>query len=189
MRLDHSAYVPADRDEVWRFVNDVPAVVDCVPGAQLVEAVDASTYRGLVRISLGPWSLTYQGSLVVVDRDADRQTLRMQASGRDRRGAGTAHASITLTVEPDGPATRVRGRADVALGGPLASLTALARAMSSRLFEDFAREMSDALAGQVSGQPRPPRRRGHVQVAPLLWNVTRQRVAGYLRGLGGRLRP
>jgi len=188
MRLEHSAWVPAGCDEVWRFVNDIPAVVDCVPGARLIESVDDSTYGGLVRVSVGPWPLAYHGSLVVVDRDHDVRTLRMEVSGRDRRGAGSAHAAITLTVEPDGAGgTRIRGRADVTLTGPVASLTGLARAVSGRLFEQFAGEMSAALAqGPTGDARRADRRRDPVQVAPLLWSVTRRRVAGYLRGLGRR---
>jgi carbon monoxide dehydrogenase subunit G len=195
MRLDHTASVPARSDDVWRFVNDVPAVVDCLPGARLTESVDESTYHGQVRISVGPWSLAYQGSLVVVDRDDDLRTLRMDASGRDRRGGGSAHAAITLTVEPDGTTATIRGRADVALTGPVASLSGLARAMSSRLFEQFAGEMSDVLAQGPAGptgqadrrrDSRRDPRMDSVQVAPLLWSVTRQRVAGYLRGLGRR---
>jgi len=188
MRLDHSACVPVGCDEVWRFVNDIPAVVACVPGARVIESVDESTYRGLVRISVGPWSLAYQGSLVVIDRNDDSRTLALELSGRERRGAGSAHAAITLTVEPDdGAATRIRGRADVALTGPVASMTRLARAVSSRLFEQFAGEVSAALAQDPSGDAgRAERGRDSVQVAPLLWSVTRQRVTGYLRGLGRR---
>jgi hypothetical protein len=145
---------------------------------------------------VGPFSLAYQGSLVVVDCDDDRSTLTMEASGRDRGGAGAAHATITLTLVADGPATTVRAGADVALTGPVASLSGAARAVSSRLFEQFAGEMSDALAQEPSGDPghpgHPPRidhRLDSVHVAPLLWSTTRQRVVGYLRGLGHRLRP
>ena len=190
MRLDHTARVPVGHDEVWRFVTDIPALVGCLPGARLVEIVDESTYRGLVRISVGPFSLAYQGSLVVIGREDARRTLRMDASGRDRRGGGSAQAAITLTVEPVGPNTTVRGSADVALTGPVASLSALTRAVSSRLFEQFADEMTVALTQEPTGHPRrADRRLDSVQVAPLLWSVTRQRVTGYLRGLGRLRRP
>jgi len=190
MRLDHTASVPAGRDDVWRFVNDVPAVVGCVPGAQVTDSVDESTYRGLVRISLGPLSLAYEGSLTVVDRDEDLRTLRMEAAGVDRRGAGSARAAITLALVPAAVGTRVDAGADVALTGPAASMTGVARAVSARLFADFAAQMSVALEGESSG--RPPgtgRSRASVRVAPLLWSVARQRVAGYVNGLRGRLRP
>jgi uncharacterized protein len=190
MRLDHTARVPVGHDDVWRFVNDIPALVGCVPGARLVESVDESTYGGLVRISVGPFSLAYQGSLVVIERDDDLRALRLEASGRDRRGGGSAQAAITVTLEPVGPNTTIRGAADVALSGPVASLSALTRAVSSRLFEQFADEMTDALTQGPAGRPpRGDRRLDSVQVAPLLWSVTRQRVTGYLRGLGRLRRP
>ena len=190
MRLDHTASVPVGRDEVWRFVNDIPVVLECLRGARLVESVDESTYRGTFRISVGPFSLAYHGTLVVIERDDDGRTLRMEVSGRDRRGAGSAHASITLALVPEGPGTRIRAGADVALTGPVASLTGVMRAVSSRLFEEFARAMAGVLAQGASGRPRQVERRGDsVQVAPLLWSATRDRVADYLRGLGDRLRP
>lgn len=198
MRVDHTARVPVDRDEVWRFVNDIPAFVDCLPGARVTESVDESTYRGLVRISVGPFTMGYHGTLVVIDRDDDLRTLRMEADGRDRRGMGDARASIVLTLVPEDTGTTIRGGADVELTGPVASLTGVARVVSSRLFEEFAGELSDALAPELSRDPRPTDRRrdprldprqDSVQLAPVLWSVTRQRVAGYLRGLGRRLRP
>jgi uncharacterized protein len=190
MRLDHSACVPTGRDEVWRFVNDIPAVIACVRGARLIESVDASTYRGRLRISVGPLSLAYHGSLVVIDRDDDLRRLRMEVFGTDRRGAGAARASITLAVLPEDTSTRIRAGADVALTGPVASVSGVARAVSSRLFEEFAGEMSDALAQEPSGHPRRvDRDLDSVQVAPVLWSVARQRVAGYLTSLGSRLRP
>jgi uncharacterized protein len=188
LRLDHIACVPVGCDEVWRFVNDIPAVVECVPGAQLVESVAESTYRGLVRISVGPFSLAYEGALVVIDSDDDLRTLRMEASGRDRRGAGAAHAALTVALLPEGTSTNIHAGADVALTGPVASLPGVARAVSRRLFAEFAGQMCDALAGDPSHGRRADRRRESVQVAPLLWSVTRQRVAGYVRRLG-RLRP
>ena len=190
LRLDHTACVPAGRDEVWRFLNDVPAVVECVLGAQVTESLDESTYRGVVRISVGPFSLAYAGTLAVLDRDDDLRTLRMEATGRDRRGAGAAHAAITLALEPDGEGTTIAAGADVMLTGPVASMPGVARAVSARLFADFAAQMSDALADETSARGRDDsRRRDSVQVAPLLWSVTRQRVAGYVRDLRGRLRP
>jgi carbon monoxide dehydrogenase subunit G len=190
MRLEHSADVPTGRDEVWRFVNDIPAVIGCVPGAQLTGSVDESTYRGLVRISVGPFSLAYQGSLRVIDSDDDLRTLRMQAQGLDRRGGGSAQAAITLALMAEGSGTSIRAAADVALSGPVASLGALTRAVSGRLFEQFADEMTNALEQKGPGHPTPAvGRRDSLQVAPMLWSVTRQRVTGYLRGLGRRRRP
>ena len=37
MRLDNAFDVPASPEETWRLLNDVPTVVPCMPGAELVE--------------------------------------------------------------------------------------------------------------------------------------------------------
>src|SRR5437762_1073705 len=39
MRLQNSFEVAAPVDAAWRLLNDVPAVLPCIPGAELVETV------------------------------------------------------------------------------------------------------------------------------------------------------
>jgi carbon monoxide dehydrogenase subunit G len=41
VRIENSFEVPAAADEVWALLMDVPRVVPCMPGAELIETVES----------------------------------------------------------------------------------------------------------------------------------------------------
>jgi carbon monoxide dehydrogenase subunit G len=45
VRIECSFEVPAAADELWTLLMDVPRVVPCMPGAELIETVDESTWK------------------------------------------------------------------------------------------------------------------------------------------------
>jgi len=217
MRLEHRVLVPVDVEDVWRFLNDIPAVARCLPGAELTEVVDDTTYRGSVRVAIGPLAMNYAGELKVGERDDRVHRMRLDGSGRDRRGAGTASAAITLELEPEGDKTEIALASDVKLTGRMAALGRGVQDVSSRLFADFAEEMANQLNGDagtgisdapseatdgVGGpvhpaptstarptQPAQPSQTDSIKLLPLVWSVTRQRMANFLQRLSERIRP
>jgi carbon monoxide dehydrogenase subunit G len=219
VRLDHRVLVPVGTEDVWRFLNDVPAVARCLPGAELTDVVDDDTYHGSVKVSVGPLAMNYSGELKVAERDGHRHRMRIDASGRDRRGAGTASAAISLELEPEGDKTEIAVVSDVRLTGRMAALGRGVQDVSSRLFAEFAEEMANQLGGdtgrahppsQAAGGTAvpdhsgsgggvrpgnatyPPAQPGHtdsIKLVPLVWSVTRQRIANFLQRLSDRIRP
>jgi carbon monoxide dehydrogenase subunit G len=104
VHLDHQFSVAAPVAEVWRAVLDPERVAPCMPGATLTE-VDGDTFRGTVKVKLGPISLTYKGTGEFVERDEDAHRVVIKASGKDARGGGTAAATVTVTLASDAGGT------------------------------------------------------------------------------------
>src|SRR5947209_3195664 len=108
MQLENSFQVDAPPDRVFDYLLDVNKVVGCVPGAELTEVVDASTFKGKVKVKVGPISVAYNGTARISERnDADRTAL-LAAEGRETTGQGTARATAHMSVEGAGTGSTVK---------------------------------------------------------------------------------
>ncbi|HEX3648564.1 MAG TPA: SRPBCC family protein, partial [Pseudonocardiaceae bacterium] len=105
MRLEHEFSVPAPPDVVWAAVIDPERVAPCMPGASLT-SVDGPRFSGGVKVKLGPVSLTYKGSGEFLETDEQAKQVVIKASGKDARGNGTAAATVTVTLSPEGEGTK-----------------------------------------------------------------------------------
>jgi hypothetical protein len=45
MQIQNSLSVPLPPTEAWRVLMDIPCIIPCTPGAELIERVDGRTYR------------------------------------------------------------------------------------------------------------------------------------------------
>jgi carbon monoxide dehydrogenase subunit G len=99
--LEHQFVVPAPPEVVWAAVIDPERVAPCMPGATLT-AVDGPEFSGGVKVKLGPISLLYKGSGEFLETDEQARRVVIKASGKDSRGNGTASATVTVTLAPEG---------------------------------------------------------------------------------------
>ena len=93
MQIENSFAVKAAPDRVYEFLLDVNNVVSCVPGAELSEVVDPNTFKGKVRIKVGPVTVSYNGTARITSRDSATRTATLEAEGRETTGSGTAQAT------------------------------------------------------------------------------------------------
>ncbi|RZT85727.1 carbon-monoxide dehydrogenase small subunit [Pseudonocardia sediminis] len=135
----------SDVASVWNVIDDFDLLARCLPGAELVEILDESRYRGRATIALGPVKLRFEGLAQVVEREPAEHRLNVLAQGADAGGSAT-RAVIRLRVEPgaDGGSVLVAD-ADLHLSGRIAQFgRALAGDVSRRLFEQFGRSVDEA---------------------------------------------
>ena len=59
MQLENSFEVDAPADAAWALLNDVPAVVPCMPGAELVDVASEDAWRAKLHVKLGPIALQF----------------------------------------------------------------------------------------------------------------------------------
>lgn len=150
MRLDHEFTVPAPVDRVWQLVLDPERVAPCMPGASLSE-VDGDMFRGSVKVRLGPVNLLYKGSGEFREKDEQARKLVIHASGKDSRGAGTAAATVTVTLTPEGSSTRGAVVTDLNITGRPAQFgRGMVSDVGGRILEDFAGSLAREL-----GSPGP----------------------------------
>jgi len=102
MQLENKFTIEAPIEKAWEALNTPETVAPCFPGATLQE-YEGDSFTGTVKVKLGPISLTYKGKGTYVKRDDDKHEVVIEANGRDSRGNGTAKATVTGTMTPDGP--------------------------------------------------------------------------------------
>ena len=101
MELDHSFSVPVGVDHAWQVLLDIERIAPCMPGAA-VDSIDGDDFTGTVKVKLGPINLTYKGKARFVEKDEAAYRAVIDAHGKDARGNGTAAATVTATLQPDG---------------------------------------------------------------------------------------
>ncbi len=121
-----------------------------MPGAELTEVVDETTWKGKVTVKLGPVKLNYRGKVVMQERDDDVHRVMLKATGQETGGKGTATATVTSTLETAGQGTRVLIVSDLTLSGAAAQYgRGMVGDVSKRLTDQFA----ECLQGQLSPAP------------------------------------
>jgi carbon monoxide dehydrogenase subunit G len=155
--LENELSVPADADAVFALINDVERVAGCLPGATLDGRQD-DAYLGRVKVKVGPITAAYSGTVRFTEVATAERKLRLLARGADTHGNGDAEADVTLTVrEAPGGAT-IELRTDLSIRGKLAQFGKGAiGAVSTRLLDQFARNLADRLRAQsgTAGEPVP----------------------------------
>ena len=149
MDLEHSFTVNAPVDTAWSTMMDIEGVAECFPGAT-VTSVEGDSFEGTCKVKLGPIALVYKGSGSFVERDDSAHRAVIEAKGRDKRGNGTAGATVTMTMEQDGSDTRVRVVTDLNVTGKPAQFgRGVMQDVSDKLLGQFV----DCLARTFDGGP------------------------------------
>lgn len=137
-RESFQVLVPPER--AWQFVTNPGRVALCLPGAELTETVDATTYRGRVKIKLGPISTAYDGTATLTEVNDATRTMRMVGEGRELGSAGSARMKMvgTVTPHPDG-GSLIEVDATIDIAGRIMQFgRGLIESFSRQLFKEFA---------------------------------------------------
>jgi carbon monoxide dehydrogenase subunit G len=152
VELQHSFTVPADVEVAWAALLDLEGVAPCFPGATLL-GMDGDEFAGQVKVKLGPVSLQYTGKGRFVERDDAAHRAVIEAHGSDRRGNGTAGATVVARLTGEGEQT-TRVTVDTQLkvtGRPAQFGRGVMQDVGSRLVDQFAAHLARRLAGDVAG--------------------------------------
>jgi carbon monoxide dehydrogenase subunit G len=147
VRLEHSFTVDAPPETVWPLLLDIERVAPCLPGAESVERVDEGAYRVSVVVALGPMKLSYRGEVAIAEADDSEHRAVLEAKATEARGQGTARATITTTLAPEGAGTRAEVETNLQLTGRVAQMgRGIVVDVSNRLLSEFAECLARTLA-------------------------------------------
>lgn len=155
MELTHDFTVPADIDTTWATFLDLEAVGSCFPGATVTEASEES-FSGTVKVKLGPIALLYTGSGQFLERDDAAHRAVIEAKGKDKRGNGTAGATVTMQLAPSGEGTRVDVATELQITGKPAQFgRGVMQDVSDKLLQQFIACIEGSLAeAPAAEQPK-----------------------------------
>lgn len=155
MELSHRFTVPLGVEETWAHFEDIASVAECFPGAQVTSA-DADSFAGTVKVRLGPIALVYSGSGTFAEKDPTAKRFVVDATGKDKRGNGTAGAHVTVTMADAGGATKVFVRTDLAVTGKPAQFgRGVMQDVSDKLLGQFVACLEQRLAPDATAADLP----------------------------------
>ncbi len=155
MELTHSFTVPTPVDDAWALFMDLERVGGCFPGATVTEATDDG-FSGTVKVKLGPIALLYAGSGSFVERDDATHRAVIVAKGKDKRGNGTAGATVTVQLTPDGDGAKADVVTDLAVTGKPAQFgRGVMQDVSDKLLQSFVACIETQLTAGAAAVPAP----------------------------------
>jgi carbon monoxide dehydrogenase subunit G len=181
VKIENSFRVSASPEEAWDLLMDVPRVIPCMPGAELTETVDDSTWKAKVGVKLGPISLTFNSDVKRVESDEDARRAVLEATAREARGRGSAQATIESSLTAVDGGTEVDILTDLTLVGAVAQYgRGIVPDVASQLVTQFAQ----CLEKQLSAQPAAASAEAATEsVAPAVAPASARPVGGLRLGL------
>ena len=118
--LDKTYPVAAGLVSSWAILSNMQELATCMPGAQITETLDATHFKGSVRVKVGPAVAAFAGTIEILTLDPATRTLKMMGKGADKSGS-SASMELTANLVPaeNGHSTLV-GHAEVIVNGKFA---------------------------------------------------------------------
>jgi uncharacterized protein len=153
LQIENSFEVGAPPDRVYAFLLDVNRVVGCVPGAELSEVVDPNTFKGKVKIKVGPVTVAYAGTARITDRDEASRTATLEGEGRETTGPGNARAKAAMRVEESAGGSKVTVSTDFTVAGRVAQF---GRGLMEDVSKSLVAQMAACIKSQLETAEQPP---------------------------------
>lgn len=144
MQFENAFEVPLSPREAWRTLLDIRKIAPCMPGAELTEIVNDTTFKGKVSVRLGPVNLSFNGTVVFEEIDEQNLSVRASARGADEKGRGGADAKVRFSLEPESTGTRVVVVTDLNLSGSVAQYgraSGVIRGVANQITGEFAKNL------------------------------------------------
>ena len=113
VELDHTFQTGKPADYNLEAVTDLDRVIPCVEGGSVLERVSDDQARAQILVKMGAMSMTFKGTVEVVEVDGNRAVLRVKS--RDTGGTGYANADVTFEISDGGgrihTAAQISGKA------------------------------------------------------------------------------
>jgi len=100
VKLDKQYPLDVDAARAWALLSDLKATAACMPGAEITEQLSDTSYKGGVKVKVGPAVAQFGGTVDVLEKvDAERKVV-MRGKGADK-GGSSASMDLTATIVPD----------------------------------------------------------------------------------------
>jgi carbon monoxide dehydrogenase subunit G len=96
------------------------ALATCMPGAQITEDIDATHFKGAVKVKVGPAVAAFAGTIEILTLDVATRTLKMMGKGADKGGSSASMELTANLVEAEGGLSTLVGHAEVIVNGKFA---------------------------------------------------------------------
>jgi uncharacterized protein len=102
VELDHSFSTGKPADYNWDAVLDLDRIIPCVEGGKVLELESPELAKAEIKVKMGAMSMTFRGTVAVVERDDDAHRAVLQVKSKDVGGQGYANADVAITLNDGG---------------------------------------------------------------------------------------
>jgi carbon monoxide dehydrogenase subunit G len=173
--LDKTYPVAAGVDAAWLILADMHALATCMPGAQITEDIDATHFKGAVKVKVGPAVAAFAGTIEILTLDAATRTLKMMGKGADKGGSSASMELTANLVEAEGGdngTCTLVGHAEVIVNGKFAQFGGrMMNSVSDMILLQFADVFSQKAAVQQAAM-------APVEVVPVAAGATAHASSG-----------
>ena len=194
MEFDNSFEVPLRPAKAWPLLTDIARIAPCMPGAEVTQVVDDTTYKGRIAVRLGPVALAFAGVIKFEELDSVNYKARVRAQGSDAKGRGAANATASFRLEPAESGSKVLVHTDLALSGAVAQYgrgVGIIQATAAQIMTQFAANLKAQIVDEgpaavllpssAPAQP-PPAAGGPISgfslMAKVIWNTVARLFTG-----------
>jgi carbon monoxide dehydrogenase subunit G len=115
VELDHSFTSDKPLDETWDAILDLDRLIPCVEGGRVLERTAPESAKAEIKVKMGAMSMTFTGTVEVVEQDAAEHRAVMQVKSKEAGGQGYANADVTFALQNGGgtihTAAQITGKA------------------------------------------------------------------------------
>src|SRR3954471_10263967 len=98
LEMDHSFHTGKPTDYNWDAILDLDRVIPCVEGGRVIDRTSPTAANAEIKVKMGAMSLTFTGTVQVVEQDEAAHRARMQVKSREKGGQGHANADVTFDL-------------------------------------------------------------------------------------------
>ncbi len=153
MKFQQRSVVHGDPEQVWPLLADVQQTALCIPGVESVRPDGENTLTGVMKLRVGPVSITLEGKVVVRERNDSQRRLVISLEAGDRRVGATVQGTMAVSLAAGQPGqTALLVDADVNLLGKLAGLgQPIIRLKAEQTLREFAKNLTKRVGDSGPG--------------------------------------
>jgi uncharacterized protein len=115
VELDHSYSNGKPVEHNWETILDLEKLISCVEGGTVTETTAADSVKAQIKVKMGAMSMTFKGTVAVIEQDAGAHRAVLQVKSREAGGQGHANADVTFELSDGGAkihtAAQITGKA------------------------------------------------------------------------------
>jgi carbon monoxide dehydrogenase subunit G len=118
--LDKQYPIASSVEAAWAVLSNMNELATCMPGAQITEEIDATHYKGAVKVKVGPAVAAFAGTIEILTLDLESRTLKMMGKGADKGGSSASMELTAKLVPAEHGHSTLEGHAEVIVNGKFA---------------------------------------------------------------------
>jgi uncharacterized protein len=152
--LDKQYPIASSVEAAWAVLSNMNELATCMPGAQITEEIDATHYKGAVKVKVGPAVAAFAGTIEILTLDLESRTLKMMGKGADKGGSSASMELTAKLVPAEHGHSTLEGHAEVIVNGKFAQfggrmMTSVSDMILAQFAEVFSQKAQVVQAGMT----------------------------------------